>query len=86
MATWNIVDGKGGRLKQVAAALAQMGIEVAVLTETKFVDDWYPKTAAGYMIMSSKEASCSQGGVALAWRENNLKFEVKSVLFHGQTR
>ncbi len=35
------------------------------------------------MIMSSKAVSCSQGGVALAWRENNLKFEVKSVLFHS---
>jgi hypothetical protein len=25
----------------------------------------------------------SQGGVALAWRENDLKFKVKLVLFHG---
>jgi hypothetical protein len=70
-------------LKQAAAGLVQMGIGVAVLTETKFVNDWYPKMAAGYMIMSSKVASCSQGGVALAWRDNNLKFEVESVLFHG---
>jgi hypothetical protein len=60
-----------------------MGIGVAVLTKTKFVNDWYPKTAAGYTIMSSKAASCSQGGVALAWRENDLKFEVELVLFHG---
>jgi hypothetical protein len=43
-----------------------MGIGVAVLTETKFVDDWYPKTAVGYTIMSSKAVSCSQGGMALA--------------------
>jgi hypothetical protein len=60
-----------------------MGIGVAVLTKTKFVDNWYSKTAAGYMIMSLKAESCSQGGVALAWRENNLKFEVELVLFHG---
>jgi hypothetical protein len=39
MAMWNIVDRRGGRLKQAAAGLAQMGIGVAVLTETKFVDD-----------------------------------------------
>jgi hypothetical protein len=70
-------------LKQAAARLAQMGIGVAVLTETKFVDDRYPKTAAGYRIMSSKAVSCSQGGVALAWREDNLKFKVELVLFHG---
>jgi hypothetical protein len=83
MAMWNIINRRGGRLKQAAAGLAQMGIGVAVLTETKFVDDRYPKTAAGYTVMSSKAASCSQGGVALAWREDNLKFEVKLVLFHG---
>jgi hypothetical protein len=70
-----------GRLKQVAAGLAQMGIGVAVLTETKFVDNRYPKMAAGYMIMSSKAASCAQGVVALAWRENNLRLEVKLVMF-----
>jgi hypothetical protein len=58
MAMWNIVDGRGGRLKQVAAGRVQMGIGV-VLTETKFIDDWYPKMAAGYTIMSSKVASCA---------------------------
>jgi hypothetical protein len=83
MATWNIVNGRGWRLKQAAPGLAQMGIGVAGLTETKFVNDWYPNTAVGYTIMSSKVASCSQGGVALAWRENDLKFKVKLVLFHG---
>ncbi len=70
-------------MKQAAAGLAQMGIGVAVLIEMKFVDDWYPKMAVGYTIMSSKVASCSQGGVALTWRENDLKFEVELVLFHG---
>jgi hypothetical protein len=63
--------------------LAQMRIGVAVLTEMKFVNDWYPKMAAGYTVMSSKVASCSQGGVALVWRENDLKFEVELVLFHS---
>jgi hypothetical protein len=50
----NIVGGRGGRLKQAAAELAQMGIGVGVLTETKFVSDGYPKMAAGYTIMSFK--------------------------------
>ncbi len=70
-------------MKQAAAGLANMGIGVAVLTETKFVDDWYPKIAAGYTIMCYKVASCAQGGVALAWRENDLRFEVELVLFHS---
>ena len=38
MATWYIVDGKGGRLAQAAAGLAQMGVDIAVLQKTKFVD------------------------------------------------
>jgi hypothetical protein len=83
MATWNIIDGRGGRLKQAAAGLAQMGIGVVVLTETKFANNQYPKTATGYTIMISKAAGCSQGRVALTWRENNLKFKVKLVLFYG---
>jgi hypothetical protein len=33
------LTGGRGRLKQAAAELAQMGIEVVVLTETKFVND-----------------------------------------------
>ena len=60
-----------------------MGIGVAVLMETKFVDDRYPKMVAGYMIMSSKAAGCAQGGMALAWRENNPNFEVELVRFYS---
>ncbi len=63
--------------------MVQMGIGMAVLTETKFVNDRYPKMVAGYTVMSSKAVSCTQGGVALAWRENNLSFEVESVMFYG---
>jgi hypothetical protein len=61
-----------------------MGIGVAVLTDTKIVNNRYPKSAAGYTIMCSKMVSCAQGGVVLVWKEDNLKFEVKLVLFnHG---
>ena len=57
MATWNIVDGRGGRLTQAAAGLAQMEVGLAVLTETKLVDNRHPKTASGYTIMCSKAVS-----------------------------
>ncbi len=63
--------------------MAQMGIGVVVLTETKFVDDRYPKMVAGYTIMSSKAVSIAQGGMTLAWRENGPSFEVESVRFYG---
>jgi hypothetical protein len=82
-ATWNIVDGRGGRLTQAAAGLAQMEVGLAVLTETKLVDDRHPKTASGYTIMRSKAVSGHQGGVALMWKENDPKFEVESVLFNN---
>ncbi len=74
---------EGGGLKQAAAGSAQMGIGVAVLTETKFINNQYPNTAVGYTIMCSKVASCAQGGAALVWKEKVLRFEVKLVLFHG---
>jgi hypothetical protein len=38
-ATWNIVNGMGGRLTQAAAGLAHIGIGVAVLAETKIIDN-----------------------------------------------
>jgi hypothetical protein len=63
--------------------LVQMGIWGVVLMEIKFVNNWHPKMAAGYTIMCSKTASCTQGGVALMWKENNLRFEVELVLFHS---
>ncbi len=63
--------------------MAQMGIGLAVLMETKIVNDWYPKAAVGYTIMCYKAASSNQGGVALMWKEDNLKFEVKLVLFNN---
>jgi hypothetical protein len=83
MGTWNILDWRGRRLKQAAAGLVQMGIGVAVLTETQFVDNRHPKMAARYTIMCSKAASCALGRVALMWKENNFRFEVELVLFHG---
>jgi exonuclease III len=83
MATWNIVDGRRGQLAQAAAGLAQMRVGLAVLLETKLVDDRHPKTASGYTIMCSKAVSGHQGGVALVWKEDDPKFEVESVLFNN---
>ncbi len=47
-----------------------------------FFDNRYPKTAAGYTFMCSKAASCTQGGVAFVWKEDNLNFNVELVLFN----
>ncbi len=53
MVTWNIVNGRGGRLTQAAAGMVQIGIGLAVLVETKIVDDRHPKATSGYTIMCS---------------------------------
>ena len=83
MATWNIVNGRGGRLTQSATGLVQMGVGLAVLTETKLVNDRHPKIASGYSIMCLKAVSGHQGGVTLMWKEDDPKFEVESVLFNN---
>jgi len=83
MGTWNIVNGRRGRLAQAAAGLAQMGVGLAVLMETKLVDDRHPTTASEYTIMCSKAVSGHQGGVTIMWKENDPKFEAESVLFNN---
>ena len=70
-------------MMQAAAGLAQMEVGLAVLTETKLVNDRHPKTASGYAIMCSKGVSGHQGGLLLMWKEDNPKFEVESVLFNN---
>ncbi len=54
-----------------------------VLTETKIVDNRYPKAAMGYTIMCYKAARCTHGGVVLMRKEDNLKFEAQLVLFNN---
>ena len=51
MATWNIVGGKGCRLTQAATGLTQMGVNIAVLQETKIVNKKYTKVASRYTSM-----------------------------------
>jgi hypothetical protein len=60
-----------------------MRVGLAVLTETKLVNDRHPKTASGYAIMCSKAVSGHQGGVALMWKEDDPKFVVELVLFNN---
>jgi hypothetical protein len=70
-------------LTQAAAGLAQMKVGLAVLTETKLVNNLHPKTTSGYSIMFLKAVSGYQGGVALMWNENDPEFEVELVLFNN---
>ena len=71
LAAWNIRCGRNAGLTSAAKGLAQMGVGLAILTETKITDDRYTRLASGYKILASKAASHNQGGIALLWRENH---------------
>jgi hypothetical protein len=62
-----------------------MGVDIAVLQETKFDDKTYTKAASGYTIMCSKAVSIRQGGVGILWKEGDLRFKVESVAFRNGT-
>ncbi len=62
----------------MAKGLLQMGVGLAVLTETKVIDNRHPNLTSGCKILASKAMSHNQGRIALLWQENHGGFEVKS--------
>jgi hypothetical protein len=77
LAVWNIRCGRNAGLLSAAKGLAQIGVGLAILTETKVADDRHPCSVSGYKILVSKAASHNQGGVALLWTENCGDYEVE---------
>ncbi len=65
LAAWNIRCGHNTGLTSAAKGLAQMGVGLAVVMETKISDVRYTRLASGYKILASKAASHNQGGIAL---------------------
>ena len=70
LAAWNIRCRRNAGLSSAAKGLVQMGVDLAILTETTVTDDCHPCLASGYKILASKAASHNQGGIALLWKEN----------------
>jgi len=64
-------------MTSAAKGLEQMGVGLAVLTETKLTDDRYTCLASGFKILTSKATSHNQGGIALFWKENHPGYEVE---------
>jgi hypothetical protein len=77
LAAWNICCGRNAGLSSGAKRLAQMGVSLAISTETKVTDDRHPCLASGYKIHASKVASNNQGGIALLWKMNCRDYEVE---------
>ena len=79
MATWNIITGRGGGLEAACRALPALGVDLALLQETKLTGGVYTRNAFGYRVVASDAPSAQQGGVALVWREEHPEFEVEEV-------
>jgi hypothetical protein len=60
-----------------------MGVRLAVLTETKVMNDCHPCLVSGYKILASKAMSHNQGGGALLWEKNHGEY--KAELVHAIT-
>ena len=54
-----------------------MGVDLAVMTETKLTDNRYTCLVSGFKILASKATSHNQGGIALLWKENHPRYEVE---------
>jgi hypothetical protein len=80
LAAWNIRCGHNAGFSSAAKGLAQMGVGLAILTETKVMDNHHPHLVSGHKILVSKAASHNQGGgIALLWKENCGEYKVESV-------
>ncbi len=58
-------------MASVAKGLAQMGVGIGILTETKITNNRYPKSLSRYKVIVSKVVSPNQGGVGFIWREDH---------------
>ena len=63
--------------------MEQMGVDIAVLQETKIDVEKYTKAAAGYTIMCLKAVIIRQGGVGLLWKDGDSRYKVKLVAFRN---
>ena len=74
--TWNIRNGRNGGLESACRALGPLGVDIAVLQETKLTKGIYTKRSGGYTIVASDAPSAQQGGIALCWKESEF-FELE---------
>jgi hypothetical protein len=55
-----------------------MGVNCAVLTKVKIMNNKYPRCLPGFKVISSKMMSHSQGGIVLLWNKGHASFKVKA--------
>ncbi len=65
--TYNLVSACKEQLLTALRAMADLNMDIAILTETKLVSDQYTKQGFRYHMFATSAASPSQGGIALIW-------------------
>ena len=58
-----------------------MGVDIAVLQETKLTGGIHTRSSSGYTIVASEAPGKKQGGIALCWKEDNEQFEIEGTKF-----
>ena len=81
--TINLEKGRHVRMQAAARCLGKMNIDLAILTETKIVNEIYAREAEGYSITATVAKSFHQGGVALVHRKESDRFTVEGTLAFG---
>ena len=76
IATWNIRNGRNGGLESACRALDSLGVDLALLQETKLTGGIHTRFSSGYTIVASDAPSAHQGGIALCSRES-LAYELE---------
>jgi hypothetical protein len=82
VATWNISNGRNGRLESALRSMEAMGIDLGVFLEIKLMGRIYTWNSSQYSVVASDVPSAHQGGIALFWRANKT-YKVKDRCIHG---
>ena len=62
VAIWNIKNGRNAVLESACRALLVLGVNLALLKETKLTDGIYARIAFGYHVVALDTPSKQQGG------------------------
>jgi hypothetical protein len=82
VATFNIRNGRAGNVEVALRAIAQVNVDIAILTETELTDDRCIKYLHVHEVITTTAKYKAQGGVFLAYRDNET-WQVEAVKRFG---
>ena len=66
--TYNIRNGRNGRLEAALRGMDQANLDMGILQETKLADGVYTRASAGYHVIATDTPSRHRGGIAMFYR------------------